>query len=46
MIRLMIVDDEPIIREGMMTIIDWESLGVIVVGTVGNGRDGLDLSEI
>lgn len=41
MIRLMIVDDEPIIREGMMTIIDWESLGVIVVGTVGNGRDGL-----
>lgn len=41
MIKMMIVDDEPVIREGMMNIIDWENLGVEIVGTASNGRDGL-----
>lgn len=41
MIKVMIVDDEPIIREGIVTMTDWESLGMTVVATSGNGRDGL-----
>lgn len=41
MIKLLIADDEAVIREGMLTIIDWESLGVKVVAVAGNGRDGL-----
>lgn len=41
MIKLLIVDDETIIREGMTNIIDWEKMGVRVVGTASNGRDGM-----
>lgn len=41
MIKLMVVDDEPIIRDGLANGIDWERLDVSVVGTASNGRDGL-----
>ena len=41
MIRMMVVDDEPVIREGIVRAVDWESLDVQVVGTAGNGRDGM-----
>ena len=41
MIRMMVVDDEPVIREGIVRAVDWESVDVQVVGTAGNGRDGM-----
>ncbi|MFR2849300.1 MAG: response regulator, partial [Hungatella hathewayi] len=41
MIKLMVVDDEPVIREGIETAVDWERLDIQVVGTAGNGRDGM-----
>lgn len=41
MIKMMVVDDEPVIREGIVTVVDWQSLGIEVVGTAGNGRDGM-----
>lgn len=41
MVKMMIVDDEPIIRTGIETAVDWESLGICVVGNAGNGRDGM-----
>lgn len=41
MLTAMIVDDEPIIRKGIMTAVDWESIGIQVVGEAANGRDGL-----
>lgn len=41
MIRLMVVDDEPMIREGIVNTVDWESLGIRVIATAGNGRDAM-----
>lgn len=42
---LVIVDDEPAIREGMLTLIDWEAIGFRVAGTAHNGEEGLRLHE-
>lgn len=45
MIRTIIVDDEPNIREGLKLIIDWEELGYKVVGEASNGREALLLID-
>lgn len=37
MLKLLIVDDEPIILEGLQKTIDWEKCGFEVVGTAENG---------
>lgn len=37
MIKLLIADDEKIIRETISTTIDWASLGVELIGTAANG---------
>lgn len=44
--RVMIVDDEIMIRLGMKTIIEWEKYGYEVVADAQNGRDALDKIEI
>ncbi|PWV88443.1 two-component system response regulator YesN [Paenibacillus cellulosilyticus] len=41
MYKVLIVDDEPSIREGMTTLIEWESFGFEVCGTAANGREAL-----
>jgi two-component system response regulator YesN len=41
MYKVLVVDDEPTIREGLRTLIDWESHGYRVVDTGVNGRDAL-----
>lgn len=41
MLKLMIVDDEAVIRSGMATIVDWDSLGIELVAEASNGRDAL-----
>ncbi len=41
MIKIVIVDDEPVIREGLRTIIDWEKYGFAICGEAVNGRDGI-----
>jgi len=41
MYRVLIVDDEPSIREGMTTLIEWELYGFEVCGTAANGREAL-----
>lgn len=43
--RLMLVDDEPEIREGMKEIIDWEACGFRLVAEADNGVDALQLAE-
>jgi len=45
MYKVMIVDDEPAIREGMTTLIDWETYGFTVCGTAANGREALAKAE-
>lgn len=42
MIKVLIVDDEPKLREGMRTLIPWEELGYTVVATAANGFEALD----
>ena len=43
MYRVVLVDDEHIILEGLSRVIPWEKLGCEVSGTAGNGREGLEL---
>lgn len=43
MLKLLIVDDERIIRETMATLIDWESLGIQLIGTA---KDGIEAYNI
>lgn len=42
MIKVLIVDDEPKLREGLRVFIDWGSLGYYVVDTAVNGNDALE----
>ena len=37
MMKLLIVDDERIIRETIASLVDWESLGITLIGTAENG---------
>jgi two-component system response regulator YesN len=41
MFSVLIVDDEPTIREGLRTLLPWEELGYEVVDTASNGKDAL-----
>lgn len=42
MIKVMIVDDEPKLREGLRSLIPWEKLGYMVVATAANGLQALE----
>ena len=42
MIRLLIVDDEPLFRSGLRRTVPWEALGFQVVAEAINGKDALD----
>lgn len=42
MITILIVDDEPLIRYGVESIINWDLLGAKLIGNAKNGKDGLD----
>lgn len=39
--KLMLVDDEPFILQGLSVIIDWEAEGYEIVKTASNGREAL-----
>ncbi len=43
MLRLMIVDDEQIIREALSQIIDYESIGYELIATAKNGMEAYDI---
>ncbi len=43
--KVLIVDDENIIREGLKYLIDWEEYGFSVVATASNGKEGLAAIE-
>ena len=42
MYKVLLVDDEPSIREGLRTLIEWEEYGYQVVDTALNGKDALE----
>ena len=41
MYKVLIVDDEEIIREGLALLVDWPSLGFEIGGYAGNGQEAL-----
>lgn len=41
MIRVLIVDDEKIVRKGLVSFMPWQEFGMTVVGDVSNGEDAL-----
>lgn len=43
MLKILVVEDEDIIRKGLVYTIDWISMGYVVVGEAPNGEEGLNL---
>lgn len=41
--KVIIIDDEPLVRLGLKSIIPWEDHGCEIVGEATNGRQGLEL---
>ena len=44
MIKIIIVDDEKMIREGLVTTVPWGEMGIEVVGSAENGRVALEIA--
>ena len=42
MMRVLVVEDEEMIRKGIVLATDWQSLGCVVVGEAANGEEGYD----
>lgn len=43
--RVMVIDDEPIVRKGLQKLIAWEEYGFQWLGTAENGEEALELIE-
>ena len=43
MIRVVVVEDEWVLRAGLIHSIDWASLDCVIAGEAGNGKEGLEL---
>ena len=44
-ITLLIVDDEAEIRNGLRTVIPWESYSISLIGTASNGKEALEIMQ-
>ena len=42
MLRMLIVDDERAIREALRIFLDWDSLGIEIIGLYKNGAEAFD----
>ncbi len=42
MLKVLLVDDEPFIAQGLSVLIDWEKWGYDIAGMVYNGKEALD----
>lgn len=45
MIKIVVIDDETVVRSGIVLETDWESIGCEVVGEASNGAEGLEVIE-
>lgn len=43
MFKLIIVDDEIVIRKGLSNVIDWDEYGIEIVGLASNGKEALEM---
>ena len=39
MLKVLLVDDEPFIIQGLKVLIDWEQEGYMIAGTASNGKE-------
>ena len=46
MVRVFIIDDEPIIREGLQKTIKWSEMRCTVVGEAENGMDAIEKIDL
>lgn len=42
MLKVLVVEDEELIRKGIVLTVDWAALGCVVVGEAANGAEGLE----
>lgn len=45
MLKVLIVDDEAVVRRGIVLGVDWAAMGCLVVGEAANGEEGLEAAE-
>lgn len=45
MIKAVVVDDERLVRKGFISLIDWSSFGIVIVGDAADGKSALELLE-
>ena len=45
MLKVLIVDDETVVRRGIVLGVDWASMDCVVVGEAANGEEGLAAAE-
>ena len=43
MYKVVIIDDEPIIVEGLSKVIKWDEYGCMIAGTASDGKEGMEL---
>lgn len=46
MLKVLLVDDEVIIRQGLKKIIDWQSAGFEIAGEASNGAEALEMLKL
>ncbi len=45
MLRMLIVEDERLEREGLLTFLDWRNLGIDIVGSAADGIEGIEKAD-
>ena len=45
MMRVLVVEDEEMIRKGIVLTVDWAAMDCVVVGEAANGAEGLEQVE-
>ncbi len=45
MIKLLIVDDEPLVQAGIKSMINWEELNISIVGIASNGQSAYEMIQ-
>ena len=45
MYKVVVVEDESMVRKGIILTIDWSALDCVVVGDAANGEEGVELVD-
>ena len=45
MIKVLVIDDEPLQRQGIVRLTPWEDFGAEVIGAAGSGMEGILLAR-